>query len=69
MLPSGGAMKRWQQLLWQWRGVLVATPSIAIAVALLRFVGLLQAWEWAAYDQYARLSPQPDLKDRVVIVG
>jgi adenylate cyclase len=31
--------------------------------------GLLQAWEWSAYDQYMRFRPQEAVDDRVVIVG
>ena len=56
-------------LLWEWRGVWVAAPAIAGVVILLRYFGLLQAWEWAAYDQYMRLRPQPPQENRIVIVG
>lgn len=62
-------MKKWRQLFWQWRGVLTITPSVATAVILLRSIGLLQAWEWAAFDQYMRLAPIESPDSRVVIVG
>jgi len=54
---------------WQWRGVLIATPSVAGLVILLRFFGLLQSWEWAAFDQYMRSRPVEPVDERVVIVG
>ncbi|MEL6259933.1 MAG: adenylate/guanylate cyclase domain-containing protein [Cyanobacteria bacterium J06626_6] len=62
-------MKRWQRIFWQWRGVLVTAPSVAAIVLLLRLTGLLQAWEWAAYDQYMRLRGNEPTDERVVIVG
>ncbi|MEL7359389.1 MAG: adenylate/guanylate cyclase domain-containing protein [Cyanobacteria bacterium J06560_6] len=58
-----------QQFFWQWRGVLVAAPAVAVLVILLRFLGLFQVWEWAAFDQYMRLRPSEPLDSRVVIVG
>ncbi len=62
-------MKPWRQRLWQRRGVLAIAPTIAGAVILLRAIGLFQAWEWAAFDQYMRLRP-PELPDsRIVLVG
>ncbi|MEM9946456.1 MAG: adenylate/guanylate cyclase domain-containing protein [Cyanobacteria bacterium P01_D01_bin.36] len=54
---------------WQWRAVLFATPSVTVLVVLLRFVGLFQGWEWAAFDQYMRLRPAEPADSRVVIVG
>ena len=54
---------------WQWRAVLVATPSVAGLVILLRFLGWLQGWEWAAFDQYMRSRPLEPVDERVVIVG
>ncbi|MEL6900862.1 MAG: adenylate/guanylate cyclase domain-containing protein [Cyanobacteria bacterium J06606_4] len=62
-------MKRWQRKFWQWRGVLITAPSVAAIVLLLRLTGLLQAWEWAAYDQYMRLRSNEPTDERVVIVG
>ncbi|MFK8183337.1 MAG: CHASE2 domain-containing protein [Phormidesmis sp.] len=62
-------IKKWRQLFWQGRGVLTITPSVAAAVVLLRSIGLLQSWEWAAFDQYMRLHPPERPDSRVVIVG
>ncbi|MEH1967618.1 CHASE2 domain-containing protein [Nostoc sp.] len=61
--------RKWKKLLWQWRGVLITTPSVAGVVILLRFAGLMQPWELAIFDQYMRLRPQEALDDRIVIVG
>ncbi|MFP4009343.1 MAG: CHASE2 domain-containing protein, partial [Spirulinaceae cyanobacterium] len=60
---------KWQQFLWQWRGVWITAPSVAILIILVRFLGWFQPWEWAVYDQYMRLRPQNELDDRVAIVG
>jgi len=62
----------WQQLkqnLWNSRGILITAPSVAGLVILIRFIGLLQAWEWAVYDQYMRLRPQETADSQVAIVG
>ncbi|MGB3535353.1 MAG: adenylate/guanylate cyclase domain-containing protein [Microcoleaceae cyanobacterium] len=56
-------------LVWKWRGVLLTTPIIAMIIVLLRSTGLLQHWEWAAYDFYTRHKPQADGDERIVIVG
>ncbi len=58
-----------KRLLWEWRGVWITAPSVAILVILLRFLGLLQSFEWAAFDQYLRLRPAEAQDERIVIVG
>lgn len=55
----------WQQNYLYW----ITTPTIAGIVILIRFLGLLQAWEWGAYDLYIRLRPTQPPDDRIVIVG
>ena len=60
---------RWPQRIWRWRSVIAIAPSVAVLTLVIRSVGLLQAWEWAAFDQYTRLLPAEPLEDRVVIVG
>ncbi len=54
--------------MWQWRSVLITAPSATAIVALLRFSGLLQMLELAAFDQLfiRRFSEKPD--ERIVIV-
>jgi adenylate cyclase len=61
--------QRFKRILWNWRGVWITAPTVAIFVILLRMLGLLQSWEWAAYDQYFRWRPLEPLDDRIVIVG
>ncbi|MGC9526719.1 MAG: CHASE2 domain-containing protein [Limnospira sp.] len=58
-----------KQRLWNWRGVVITTPSIAIAVILLRLTGILQPLEWSVYDQYMRWRPPQPRDDRIAIVG
>ena len=62
-------MKRWQQALRRRRSILAIASAIALTVIAFRTIGLLQAWEWAAYDQYVRLRPAEPTDDRIVIVG
>jgi adenylate cyclase len=59
----------WKKDLWQWRGIWITVPSVTVTVILLRFLGLLQLTEWAAYDQYMRWRPEETRDDRIVIVG
>jgi adenylate cyclase len=58
-----------KQFFWNWRGVWISAPTVAGVVILLRMLGLLQSWEWAAYDQYLRLRPLESRDNRIVIVG
>jgi adenylate cyclase len=58
-----------RQQLWQWRGVLIAAPSIAGLFIGLRSAGLLQGLELAALDQFFRLRPKEPVDSRIVIVG
>ncbi|NJK36964.1 MAG: adenylate/guanylate cyclase domain-containing protein [Oscillatoriales cyanobacterium RM2_1_1] len=58
-----------RSLLWRWRGVWITTPSIAALIILLRLTGILQFWEWGAYDTYLRYRPYQPPENRIVIVG
>jgi adenylate cyclase len=58
-----------QQLLWDSRGVWIAAPLVAVLVIGLRFAGLLQSWEWEAFDLYLRLPPTERPDRRIAIVG
>ncbi|MEQ8757023.1 MAG: adenylate/guanylate cyclase domain-containing protein [Coleofasciculus sp. G1-WW12-02] len=58
--------KRW---LWQWRGVWIVSPTVTALIILLRWIGMLQTWEWACYDQYMRWRPSAPLDQRIAIVG
>ena len=59
---------RLQKLAWQWRGVLIAAPSIALAIIGLRSLGGLQLLELVALDQLFILRGQAPLESPVVIV-
>ncbi|MEW6492765.1 MAG: adenylate/guanylate cyclase domain-containing protein [Cyanobacteriota bacterium] len=61
--------ERLKRFVWDWRGVWITAPTVAGLVILLRMLGLLQSWEWAAYDQYMHLRPPAPRDDRIVIVG
>ncbi|NEO85535.1 MAG: CHASE2 domain-containing protein [Spirulina sp. SIO3F2] len=57
-------MIRFSAWLKQWPGVIVIAPLATVLVLGLRYVGLLQKLEWAAYDQFCRwqvatYAPQP----------
>lgn len=61
----------WTQLrqqLWQWRGVLIAAPSVTGLVVGFRLVGWLQQLELAALDQFFRLRPLEPVDSRIVVV-
>jgi adenylate cyclase len=53
---------------WEWRGVLIAAPSITIFVLLMRFAGILEMLELAALDQLFLVRPREAKESRVVIV-
>ncbi len=57
-----------KQLLWEWRGVLIAAPSVAVLVMGLRLVGLLQTLELTALDKFFRWLPLEPTDSRIVIV-
>ncbi|MBP0019751.1 MAG: adenylate/guanylate cyclase domain-containing protein [Cyanobacteria bacterium SBLK] len=57
------------QVLQQWRGVVVTTPSIALLIILLRGLGFVQLLEWALLDRFFQWKP-PELSDeRIAIVA
>jgi adenylate cyclase len=57
-----------KQTLWRWRGVLIAVPTVAGILMLLRFAGLLQALELASLDQLFLLRPPEGIDSRILIV-
>lgn len=58
-----------RERLTEWQGVAVGGSAAAVAVVLLRVLGLLQPWEWAAYDRLFILRPTPKPDDRITLVG
>ncbi len=57
-----------KQQIGKWRGVLITAPTVAGLVIAASAVGLLQAMEWAAHDQFFRLRPKEPVDRRIVIV-
>ncbi len=57
-----------KQKVWQWRSIIIAVPSVTIAVLGLRSLGLLQALEFPVLDQFFLLRPQEAIDPRLVIV-
>ena len=57
-----------KQLLWHWRGVCIAAPTIAGMIIFLRLVGLLEMLELAALDRLLIWRPREAVDDRIVIV-
>jgi diguanylate cyclase (GGDEF)-like protein/PAS domain S-box-containing protein len=58
-------LKKW---LYQERLVLITAISIAGTVLVVRWFGLLQLWEWAAFDQFVRWRPAEPIDNRILIV-
>jgi adenylate cyclase len=62
----------WEKLkekIWQWRGVLVAVPSVTAVVIGIRSLGLLQPLEFPLLDQFFLLRPREPIDSRIVIVA
>ncbi|MDY6937216.1 MAG: adenylate/guanylate cyclase domain-containing protein [Cyanobacteriota bacterium] len=58
-----------KDFLWQWRGVLLAAPTVTGLVIGVRWAGFLQVAELRAFDGFVRLRPQEEPDDRIIIVG
>lgn len=54
--------------IWDWRGVIITAPGVAAIAIALRFIGLLQIFELAAFDQCLRLKPTEPVDSRLIIV-
>ncbi|MBP0018564.1 MAG: CHASE2 domain-containing protein [Cyanobacteria bacterium SBLK] len=58
--------------LWSWwqpkQAFCWASFGVAGCVILVRWTGILQTWEWAAFDQLFRLRPAESPEERVLIV-
>jgi adenylate cyclase len=57
-----------KQLIWRWRGVVIAVPNVTLLLIGLRYIGWLQSWELLALDQFFLLRPQELVDNRIVIV-
>ncbi len=61
----------WKQLkllLWEWRGAIFTTPTVAGLTLALRMTGLLQGLEWGALDLFFRWRPTEPQDPRIVVV-
>ncbi len=56
------------RLFWQWRGAIIAVPTVTAVVLGLRSLGLLQQLELFALDQFFLLRPREPVDERIVIV-
>ncbi|NEO84039.1 MAG: adenylate/guanylate cyclase domain-containing protein [Spirulina sp. SIO3F2] len=63
-------MSRIRSLLFPWRGISLAATLATVAVLGVRYLGLLQGLEWAAYDHFLRWRSPPNLPpdERIKIV-
>ncbi|MGB0561331.1 MAG: CHASE2 domain-containing protein [Spirulinaceae cyanobacterium] len=63
-------MSRIRSLLSPWRGISLAASLATLAVLGVRYLGLLQGLEWAAYDRFLRWRSSPHLPpdERIKIV-
>lgn len=58
-----------KNILWKWRGIAIAAPTISIVAIGLRLIGALEPLELVMLDQFFRWrSPEPE-DSRIVIVG
>ncbi|MGK7926431.1 MAG: CHASE2 domain-containing protein [Spirulina sp.] len=60
--------KKFWQFLQQWRGMLVATPSMALLAILLRGLGFVQLLEWAMLDRFFLWKPPEAVDERIALV-
>jgi CHASE2 domain-containing sensor protein/nitrogen-specific signal transduction histidine kinase len=58
-----------KKIIWKFRGVLVVVPATTGILLGLRFVGVLQPLELAAYDLFFQWRPSEAIDDRIVIVA
>jgi CHASE2 domain-containing sensor protein len=61
----------WFQLkkrLWQWRVVLITSPSVAIMIVAGSLLGWFQLLEWATLEQFFAMRPQKPPEKRVLVV-
>ncbi|MCT7982268.1 adenylate/guanylate cyclase domain-containing protein [Laspinema sp. A4] len=60
--------KKIKQVLWEWRGVFITAPTVALLILVLRSLGVLQLLEWATLDLFFRWRPVEPTDSRIAIV-
>ncbi|BAZ12612.1 two-component hybrid sensor and regulator [Calothrix sp. NIES-4071] len=61
----------WRKLkkrLWQWRVVLITSPSIAILIIVASMLGWFQLLEWATLEKFFAMRPAKALENRILVV-
>ncbi|HEY9837208.1 MAG TPA: adenylate/guanylate cyclase domain-containing protein [Vampirovibrionales bacterium] len=61
--------KKIKQVLWEWRGVFITTPTVTVLILALRSFGVLQLLEWATLDLFFRWRPLEPTDSRIAIVA
>jgi CHASE2 domain-containing sensor protein/CheY-like chemotaxis protein len=54
--------------LWQWRIVLITSPSVAIMIIAASLLGWFQLLEWATLEHFFAMRPQKPKESRVLVV-
>jgi adenylate cyclase len=58
-----------KNLLWKWRGIAIAAPSISLLVIGVRLIGAMEPLELAMLDQFFRWRSPESEDTRIVIIG
>lgn len=61
--------KKIKQVLWEWRGVFITAPTVALLIIALRSLGVLQLLEWANLDLFFQWRPMEPTDSRIAIVA
>jgi CHASE2 domain-containing sensor protein/CheY-like chemotaxis protein/nitrogen-specific signal transduction histidine kinase len=59
---------KFKKRLWQWRVVLITSPSVAIIIIAALILGWFQLLEWAMLEQFFALRPTTEESKRILIV-
>jgi CHASE2 domain-containing sensor protein/nitrogen-specific signal transduction histidine kinase/FixJ family two-component response regulator len=57
-----------KKLVWEWRIVLITSPSVAMSIILASMLGCFQLLEWATLEQFFAIRPQKEIDKRILIV-
>ncbi|MEA5570040.1 CHASE2 domain-containing protein [Calothrix sp. UHCC 0171] len=59
---------RFKKPVWQWRILLITSPSVAICVIVASMLGFFQLLEWSTLEQFFAIRPQKPIDKRILIV-
>jgi CHASE2 domain-containing sensor protein/CheY-like chemotaxis protein len=57
-----------KKLVWEWRIVLVTSPTVAICIIIASMLGWFQLLEWSTLEQFFAIRPQKVIDKRILIV-